>query len=532
MIVDFNAGTPLPAQPEVVVLGAGAVGIVTAVSLARRGVKVLLCESGGRSVEQASQTLNDAVVAGRPHTGVAEGRARLLGGTTTLWGGQLIAFRDIDFQARDWLGLKGWPIDRAALSKHYEAVSALLGLAIHTDDDTNVWKALGLPRPDFGKDIEFVLTRWLKETNLARVFARDIANNPNLTVLLHATATGFEPTADGSGIAAATLRAPSGRTERIAAEQFVVSTGTIEASRLMLAAAQARPELPWAGNPWVGAAFQDHLDLRVGAVTPIDKKKFGNAFDNIFLKGFKYNPKIVLARSVQEELKITNVGGVFIFESSLTEHLSNLKIFLKAMRNGALPPNLKSMPSHLSALAKIWWPLVLRYVKDNRALNPADLGISLRLHSEQKPLASSRITLDPERVDANGVPLVVLDWQVDGVEIEAMAALCERLGPELERQGMATLTVDRRIAARDRSILAEARDTNHHCGGLQMAASAADGVVDADLRVFGTTNLYIAGAAVYPSSSFANPTFTAMALGLRLVDRLTETPAVAAELAA
>ena len=57
-----------------------------------------------------------------------------------------------------------------------------------------------------------------------------------------------------------------------------------------------------------------------------------------------------------------------------------------------------------------------------------------------------------------------------------------------------------------------------------MAASAEEGVVDHNLRVFGSENLYVAGAAVYPSTGFGNPTYTAMALGLRLCDHLAERP--------
>lgn len=520
MILELDDVDLAALNPAIVVIGAGAAGIVLAVALARRGVKVVLCEAGGRTVEPASLALNDARVTGRPHTGIAEGRARQLGGTTTLWGGQLISFRDIDFQPRPWLGLPGWPIGRDAVAPYYEAAAKMLGLQVLTDDDTMVWKALGISRPDFGTDVEFVLTRWLKETNLARAFKADLESNPNLTVLLHAAATGFVPGEDGATMRAVTLRSRRGRTVELAADHFAIATGTIEASRLMLAAAHERPELPWAGNAHVGVAFQDHLDVRVATVHPIDKKRFDDTFDNIFLKGFKYNPKVVLASHVQADKRITNVAGVFTFESSLTEHLSNLKIFLRAMRSGARPPNLKSMPSHLSALAKVWWPLVMRYLKDHRAFNPADLGIGLRLHCEQKPLARSRIMLDPDARDSNGMPRAVLDWHVDGIETEAIAALCEKLGPELERQGLARLEVDPRVLARDPAILEDARDTNHHCGGLQMAASAADGVVDGECRVHGTTNLHVAGAAVYPSSSFANPTFTAMALALRLADRI------------
>ncbi|SFS10928.1 FAD-dependent oxidoreductase [Sphingomonas jatrophae] len=518
MILDLETLGDAPPRPRVAVIGAGAVGIVLAVALARKGVPVLLCESGGRTVDPAAQALNDAVVAGRAHTGIAEGRARILGGTSTLWGGQLIAFRDIDFAPRPWLGLEGWPFGRDTLAPYYEAVATMLGLPLRSDDDAAVWSALNVSPPALGPDVEFVLTRWLKEANLARMFARELAENPNLTVLLHATATGFE--ASGGRIDSVTLRAPGGRELLLAADDFIVASGTIEASRLMLAAADARPGLPWAGNMWVGASFQDHLDVRVGTVHPIDKKRFHDAFDNIFLKGYKYNPKVALAAHVQAAERITNVGGVFTFESSFTEHLGNLKIFLRAMRSGGVPPNLKAMPRHFAALAKMWWPLIIRYLRDNRAFNPADLGIGLRLHVEQKPLRESRITLHPTRRDANGVPLAVLDWRLDGSELEAMARFCEVLAPVLERERFARLEVDPRVAARDPAIFAEARDTNHHCGGLRIGATAADGVVDADLRVHGTDNLHIAGAAVYPSSSFANPTFTAMALALRLADRL------------
>ena len=58
-------------------------------------------------------------------------------------------------------------------------------------------------------------------------------------------------------------------------------------------------------------------------------------------------------------------------------------------------------------------------------------------------------------------------------------------------------------------------------GMARMAKSASEGVVDRDLKVFGVRNLYVAGAAVYPTTGFANPTFTAIALGLRLVDAIS-----------
>jgi choline dehydrogenase-like flavoprotein len=76
------------------------------------------------------------------------------------------------------------------------------------------------------------------------------------------------------------------------------------------------------------------------------------------------------------------------------------------------------------------------------------------------------------------------------------------------------------LADEDARALDHATDTYHQCGGARMGHDPLDGVVDSGLRVFGTRNLYVAGAAVFRTSSYANPTFTAMALTARLADQL------------
>jgi choline dehydrogenase-like flavoprotein len=44
--------------------------------------------------------------------------------------------------------------------------------------------------------------------------------------------------------------------------------------------------------------------------------------------------------------------------------------------------------------------------------------------------------------------------------------------------------------------------------------------VDASCRIHGLSNLYVAGGAVFPTSSQANPTLTIVALALRLAAHL------------
>ena len=53
-----------------------------------------------------------------------------------------------------------------------------------------------------------------------------------------------------------------------------------------------------------------------------------------------------------------------------------------------------------------------------------------------------------------------------------------------------------------------------------MAHSPESGVVDADCRVFGLDNLYVAGSSVFVTGGYANPTLTLVALALRLAKRI------------
>ena len=60
----------------------------------------------------------------------------------------------------------------------------------------------------------------------------------------------------------------------------------------------------------------------------------------------------------------------------------------------------------------------------------------------------------------------------------------------------------------------------HHIGTTRMATNPRHGVVDANCRVHGTANLYVAGSSVFPTAGNANPTLTIVALAIRLAEHL------------
>ena len=62
--------------------------------------------------------------------------------------------------------------------------------------------------------------------------------------------------------------------------------------------------------------------------------------------------------------------------------------------------------------------------------------------------------------------------------------------------------------------------TTTDMGTTRMHSDPRHGVVDANCRIHGLANLYIGGAAVFPTAGAVNPTLTLVALSLRLADHL------------
>lgn len=55
-----------------------------------------------------------------------------------------------------------------------------------------------------------------------------------------------------------------------------------------------------------------------------------------------------------------------------------------------------------------------------------------------------------------------------------------------------------------------------------MSDKPEEGVVDANLKVHSLDNFYVAGASVFPTAAISNPTFTIIALSIRLAERLSQ----------
>ena len=512
MIRDLEREMPARGEPaDVCIVGAGAAGIVLAVELARMGKRVVLLEGGGAEIEEASQEPYRSEVAGLTHRGVHTGRFRAHGGTTTRWGGQILELDAIDFERRAWVSGSGWPFDKSELRRHYERALELEGLAAVTRKDVDVWRGLGLLEPQYSSLIAY-LSRWCPEPNFA-VLHRAALEGEQVAVWLHANAVGLEM--DSERITGVRARTFGGKDVLFAAGQYVFCLGAIESCRFFL---QPRDGgLPWNGSSLLGKHFQDHIDSNAATVRVKDRRRFHEGFDNIFLGGFKYHPKIKLSTDAQRKRQTLNAGATMYFVSEMDEELDRLKTTAKKVLRGRMgelsTKDIAALVGNVPLLARQAW----RYKTAHRAYNPNAAGIQLRVHCEQEPLSASSISLCDER-DSLGLLRTRLDWCISDAEQRTILELAQIAKHQLA--GVAEVYIDAQLEQGDPAYQGHCDDSNHHMGGMRMAPSPRDGVVDPNLRLHGTKNCYVCSGAVFPTSGFSNPTHTVLALAVRLADHL------------
>ena len=127
MILDANNKDELKRLEyyDIAIIGAGTIGLYIAnrIHTEKPQLNIILIESG---TEVASSECNSYLSqsTGKNHYGVLDGRASGIGGTSSLWGGQLAEFDEFDFENEHSL----WPIGYEEIQDNYKKVYLHLGL--------------------------------------------------------------------------------------------------------------------------------------------------------------------------------------------------------------------------------------------------------------------------------------------------------------------------------------------------------------------------------------------------------------------
>ncbi len=483
----------------------------------------MLLESGGVDFEADIQTLADGPSTGHEYYPLADSRLRFFGGTTAIWGGRCAEFNPIDLERRDWVPHSGWPISFADLRPYYNDARMLLGLPMRQSPE-ELWPHLGRTAPNFASDS--LATDFWQFTPQTECFTlrtcKDLVDSKTVQILLHATVTAIDAENGSNQVRGLSVSDISGRSADITAKQYILAAGGIDNARLMLASNIGN------GHDQVGRYFMEHPHARGGRMAKgrfwqLLKMLHGRMRDH---KGYVHAPLVRPSRVMQEREGILNSAFTLAARQKPEANMvapvkayNGLKHALApTKKNRSLWLNVKKATTRFNEMAGPLRP---------RALAAMGWDLAAIIRAEQAPNPDSRVKLAKER-DALGMPLTELDWRFCELDKHSVKVVMQEFATQLEHMGIGRfdpapwLDDAATLWTTDPLISAHAKGGYHHMGTTRMSASPRTGVVDADCRVHGMNNLYVAGSSVFATSGWANPTLGIMALSLKLADHLAD----------
>ncbi|MDH3458424.1 MAG: GMC family oxidoreductase [Gemmatimonadota bacterium] len=478
---------------DVCVIGSGPAGGLLSVRLAERGIRTLLLESGGSLVNWATdkrlKSLAQYEVSGEANYPLTRTTSRLVGGNSNFWTGRCERFHPTDFVTHPYTpDGNPWPVTFADLEPYYEDAEGRLRvrsgpLSEHApprrghfpvpprSDVTPLKELMAEAGVTFDDSPTATPRHALRFFRFHKEILPAFTRSPRGALITHATVTRLEHDADGR-VTGALVRTLDGVEGLARARTYVVCCGGLHSPRLLLLSRSEHFSRGLGnGHDRVGRGFNEHPSLNVYGRLRHSRATLSLAH------------RIARTHQFYEQFRPEGLGAI---------HAVAIQSWV--FPNHLLRYRLRDVPRHALRIA-------------SRLLRPT---IYLSPTLEMRPVDSNRVTLSPNGRDHFGDPIAHLHLSFSQDD--------RRL---IDRARDLTWSTLRRVNATDLEEI-ELTWSRHHLGSCRMGTDPKTSVVDPNLRVHESPNLYVCGSEVFVTGAAVQPVLTIAALALRLADHLVD----------
>ena len=480
------------AEPfDVCIIGSGFVGTILGKSLVEHGVRTVILESGQSLIRWlVDRRIKDLAVyetCGGTDYPRTRTTSRVRGGNSNFWTGRTERFRPSDFEDNSYTPKdSSWPVTYAEMDPYYERAENTLRVRGEPLSDYYPPRGNGrplLPGSNISPLREMMARVGITVDNsptatpkrgwhtfrMIKELLPDFVASENGLLVSGMTVTRLIPNSDGL-IVGAEARTLDGETKVVKARLYIVACGGIESPRLLLLS-RSETFQNGIGNTYdrVGRGFNEHPGVNFYG-------SMNHSWSTIF-------PSYYLGRTHQfyDEFKREGLGGV-------------LPVFIQSW----------FFPNHLMTFKVNEIPGKLLYLLSRLIKAEFYIGASIEMEVSDE----NRVTLSNDHNDRFGNPVAKLSF--DFTEGDRQTLVRTR---KLIREIFSNLGVhDIREG--------ELTWSRHHIGTCRMGDNPRTSVVDRNLRVHESPNLYVGGCETFVTGGAVPPTLTTVALSHRLADHL------------
>ena len=546
----MNLTHPFNMLYDLCIAGSGPAGIITGLEYSRLnpGKKILIVEYG-HAGKNDRNSLDDTIKVHNDvnHYGPYECTNKGLGGTSATWGGRCVMYDEIDFMER---GVTGedctWGIDilkdltphLPKTAEYFECGEPVFNLnEIKEFKNTHIAEGF-----EEGFVTDSVIERWSMPTRFGKRYADQLKASRDIHVLEGYEFRDFKAPDEKGNVTSATIRNVLTRQRlEITAMKFVLASGAQETTRILLRNKQLFRNLD-AVPAALGHYYQGHISGKIASVVfsgNPNKTDYGfmKSRDNTYIRRrFQFTPDYLKennllntaiwldnplyynplhrsgAMSFMYLAMITPVLGKKLAPPAIAQSITKGK---RTGINGHIRNILRELPQSLLTPAAIFYKryLLKRKLPGVFLFSPEN-KYALHFHSEQVPHYENRLYLDEDQETLH------IDYTLTDDDINSVIKTHKALDSWLQKCGCGKLTYWYEEDELYEAIKNMSRDGMHQSGTTRMADSPRKGVVDSNLKLWGTSNVYVCSSSVCPTSGQANPTFLLGAFACRLAKHL------------
>lgn len=446
---------------QVVVIGSGPAGMSLALSLEKKNINCIIIEAGDKIFNESSQEFYKGKTFGDISDDISVTRLRQLGGTSGHWGGWCRPLESYDFNT--------WPIKKKEIDFFLKETCSILGIE---NEFSNFKIDKNFNQINFqGSEVTFANKYFEHIKKSSKI---DLVLNTQFSIF-----NGENGTVNSASVTSNNIQ------KNIYSKFFVLACGGIENSRLLLWNKEKNPnlfinDLPignyWMTHPWIvvgnGLVYK-HKVLRISK--------------------FNKNNDRLMHFATSEKFSSSNLSG---------------NIFLTPFEDQEI---YKKFIKDIVCFAPEYGKKIIKLM-----LNKNLVCGNIFLQLEDKKEFNNKILLSDIK-DSFGIPRCIVNYRFKNEVVKSAKIITESFAQSCIDNDLGRIAIKNEIINLSKL---ENLGVNHHIGGTIMGFDYKNSVVDKNLKIHGIKNLYIAGSSVFPSTGYANPTFTIVQLSLKLADEI------------